>query len=231
MNFSFLVRLPNEKPTKIVLDEEHQDNYISQAIVNILLQTEWLEERHITIDSNQSICIIQPPHLRGKFCFPKYISTAAKPLKLVTITDRVCVKCMAIDAWNHDLFVEFGLHLISAGDPRDFTRDQCFYDMIWCDLDGHILCRLQLFRRYIGLDIPTTTLLVHDFVIPLALVWILRHFKTQGRVFSNQGRMMGSEKLKQWSFEKKPHPKVVPVKGRARSLHSRLLSPYPVRLW
>ncbi|MQL93019.1 hypothetical protein Taro_025653, partial [Colocasia esculenta] len=42
------------------------------------------------------------------------------------------------------------------------------------------------------------TLLAHDFIILLPLVWILRHFKTRGRVFSNQGRMMGSEKSKRW---------------------------------
>ncbi|MQL81526.1 hypothetical protein Taro_013981 [Colocasia esculenta] len=150
MNFNFLVLLPNEKPTKIILDEENQNNYISQAIVDILVQTceiiddgdqafvefhlkflgrtqkksvnyfdgawctidpsrsyitlgkEWLEERHVAIDSNQ--CIIQPPHLRGKFCFPKYISLAAKPV--------LPEKTVLVEVWDQDLFVESGLHLI-----------------------------------------------------------------------------------------------------------------------
>ncbi|MQL84216.1 hypothetical protein Taro_016714 [Colocasia esculenta] len=49
MNFSFLALLPNEKPTKIILDEENQNNYISQAIVNILLQT-----GEIIVDGDQA---------------------------------------------------------------------------------------------------------------------------------------------------------------------------------
>ncbi|MQL82760.1 hypothetical protein Taro_015241 [Colocasia esculenta] len=268
MNFSFLALLPNEKPTKIILDEENQNNYISQAIVDILLQTgeiivdgdqtfvefhlkflgrtqkrsvnyfdrawctidpsrsyitlgkEWLEERHVAIDANQ--CIIQPPHLRGKFCFSKYISPAAKPvllektviaekpLELVSITHHLCVEPIFVDTWDQDLFVESGFHLIcddvfeispaltATNELQDVTRNQCNYDMIWSDLDAHILCRLQLFRRLTGLDIPMVTLLVYDFIIPLPLTWILRHFETRGRVFSKQGRMMGSEKLKRW---------------------------------
>ncbi|MQL70690.1 hypothetical protein Taro_003018 [Colocasia esculenta] len=46
----FLVLLPNEKLTKIVLDEEHQNNYIPQAIVDILLQT-----GEIIVDGDQTI--------------------------------------------------------------------------------------------------------------------------------------------------------------------------------
>ncbi|MQM00917.1 hypothetical protein Taro_033663 [Colocasia esculenta] len=181
MNFSFLALLPNEKPTKIILDEENQNNYISQAIVDILLQTgeiivdgdqtfvefhlkflgrtqkrsvnyfdgawctidpsrsyitlgkEWLEERHVAIDSNQ--CIIQPPHLRGKFCFPKYISPAAKPV--------LPEKTVRVEVWDQDLFVESGFHLIcddifeispsltATSEPPDVTKDQCNYDIIW----------------------------------------------------------------------------------------------------
>ncbi|MQM15245.1 hypothetical protein Taro_048187 [Colocasia esculenta] len=302
MNFSLLALLPNEKSTKIILDEENQTNYISQAIVDILLQTdeifvdgdqtfvefhlkvlgrtqkksvnyfdgvwctidssssyitlgkEWLEERHVAIDSNQ--CIIQPPHLRGKFCFPKYISTVAKPvppkktvidekpLELVTIADHLCVETIFVDIWDQDLFVESGLHLICddvfeispslmvTSDLQDFTRDQCNYDMIWSDLDAHILGRLQLFRRLIGLDILLATLLVRDFIILLPLVWILRHFKTRGRVFSNQGRMMGSEKLKPWfncsvsSSATERDPRRVRREGHAaKALSSHLLPP------
>ncbi|MQL99310.1 hypothetical protein Taro_032032 [Colocasia esculenta] len=107
------------------------------------------------------MCIIQPPHLRGKFSFPKYISTAAKPV----LPEKTTVY---VNAWDQDLFVESGLHLIcddvfeispsltAINDLQDFTRHQCNYDMIWCDLDTHITCRLQLFKRHIGLDTPTS---------------------------------------------------------------------------
>ncbi|MQL70896.1 hypothetical protein Taro_003194 [Colocasia esculenta] len=132
-----------------------------------------------------------------------YISPAAKPV----LPEKTTV---LVDTWDQDLFVKSGLHLIcddifeispsltATSEPPDVTKDQCNYDMIWSDLQAHTLCRLQLFRRFIGLDIPMATLLVHDFIILLPLVWILRHFKTRGRVFSNQGRMMGSEKPKRW---------------------------------
>ncbi|MQM02489.1 hypothetical protein Taro_035255, partial [Colocasia esculenta] len=125
-----------------------------------------------------------------------------------------------VDTWDQDLFVKSGLHLIyddifeispsltATSEPPDVTKDQCNYDMIWSDLDAHILCRLQFFRRLLGLDFLIVTLLEHDFVILLPLVWILRYFKTRGRVFSNQGRMMGSEKLKQWIGPFRAHLKI-----------------------
>ncbi|MQL73921.1 hypothetical protein Taro_006269 [Colocasia esculenta] len=69
MNFSFFVCLPNEKPTKIVLDEENQNNYISQAIVDNLLQI-----GEIIVDGDQAFVEFHLKILGACSCLPFSLS-------------------------------------------------------------------------------------------------------------------------------------------------------------